>query len=111
MQLPYSDDISVEFLSRIFDKKSESYKLFWFQAIVNKVIAGKQMLTYNELINEMIADSWYMVVRRQIVGGGNRILNSVKMPPRLHSSVGDRRFSADSLHTVIALFEEHGPCF
>lgn len=28
MQLPYSENLSIEFLSRIFDKKSESYKLF-----------------------------------------------------------------------------------
>ncbi|WP_313151686.1 HNH endonuclease domain-containing protein [Lacrimispora sp.] len=61
MQLPYSEDLSVERLSRLFDKMSESYKLFWFQAIINKVISGKDALTFNELINEMIADSWYMV--------------------------------------------------
>lgn len=66
MQLPYSDEISIEFLSRIFDKKSESYKLFWFQAIVNKVINGKQRLSYNELIDEMIADSWYMVTEYKL---------------------------------------------
>ncbi|WP_333652626.1 hypothetical protein [Lacrimispora sp.] len=61
MRLPYSEDLSIECLSRLFDKMSESYKLFWFQAIINKVISGKDTLTFNELINEMIADSWYMV--------------------------------------------------
>ncbi len=61
MQLPYSEDLNVERLGRLFDKMSESYKIFWFQAIVNKVISEKEALTYQELINEMIADSWYMV--------------------------------------------------
>lgn len=61
MNLPYSDEIDVAHLSRIFDNKSECYKLFWFQAIVQKVNAGKTVLTYEELINEMIADAWYMV--------------------------------------------------
>lgn len=61
MQLPYSESLSIERLGRLFDKMSESYKIFWFQAIVNKVISGKKTLTYNELINEMITDSWYMV--------------------------------------------------
>ena len=61
IQLPCSGNINVERLAQLFDKMSESYKLFWFQAIVNKVISGKETLTYNELINEMIADSWYMV--------------------------------------------------
>jgi hypothetical protein len=61
MKLPYSGNLSIERLGRLFDKMSESYKLFWFQAIVNKVISGKETLTYNELINDMIADSWYMM--------------------------------------------------
>lgn len=61
MQLPYSDKLEIQFLSRLFDKKSESYKLFWFQAIVSKVIEGQTTITYNELINEMVADAWYMV--------------------------------------------------
>ncbi|WP_313185089.1 HNH endonuclease domain-containing protein [Lacrimispora sp.] len=61
MQLPYSENLSIERLGRLFDKMSESYKIFWFQAIVNKVISGKETLTYQELINEMLADSWYMV--------------------------------------------------
>lgn len=61
MELPYSEDLRVNYLSKIFDKKSESYKLFWFQAIVNKVISGRQELAYNELVDEMVADAWYMV--------------------------------------------------
>lgn len=61
MELPYSEQVSINYLSKLFEKKSESYKLFWFQAIVNKVISGKQELTYSELVDEMIADAWYMV--------------------------------------------------
>ncbi|WP_313256618.1 hypothetical protein [Lacrimispora sp.] len=61
MQLPYSEYLNVERLGRLLDKMSVSYKIFWFQAIVNKVVSGKETLTYQELINEMIADSWYKV--------------------------------------------------
>ena len=61
MNLPYSDRLDIAHFSRIFDNKSECYKLFWFQAIVNKASQGKDILTYEELINEMIADAWYMV--------------------------------------------------
>lgn len=68
MNLPYSEsgDVKVEALSHIFDKKSESYKLFWFQAIVNKVLEGRRVLSYDELVNEMIADSWYMVTEYKL---------------------------------------------
>ena len=61
MQLPHSDDLEVQYLSRLFDNTSECYKFFWFQAIVMKVLEGKSTFTYEELIDEMIADAWYMV--------------------------------------------------
>lgn len=61
MQLPYSEELDIAHFSRLFDKKSECYKLFWFQAIITKVIQGRNVLTFEELIDEMIADAWYMV--------------------------------------------------
>lgn len=61
MHLPESDSLEVHYLSRIFDNTSECYKFFWFQAIVVKVLEGKNCITYEELIDEMVADAWYMV--------------------------------------------------
>lgn len=61
MYLPLSDNLDIQYLSRLFDNKSECYKLFWFQAIVNQIINGKDHFTYEELVDEMIADAWYMV--------------------------------------------------
>lgn len=61
MQLPYSEELNIEYLGRLFDNTSECYKFFWFKAIVTKVIEGKLELTYEELVDEMIADAWYMV--------------------------------------------------
>lgn len=61
MQLPYADNLEVQYFSRLFDKTSECYKFFWFQAIITKVLQGKDVITYEELVDEMIADAWYMV--------------------------------------------------
>ena len=61
MQLPYSDQLNIAAFSRLFENKSESYKLFWFQAVLNEVCTGKTDLRYEDLIDEMIADAWYMV--------------------------------------------------
>lgn len=61
MNLPYSDKLNIQHLSRLFDNMSECYKLFWFQAIVDAVIDGKETASYDELINQMVADAWYMV--------------------------------------------------
>lgn len=33
IQLPESEKLNIEDLQRIFDDKSECYKLFWFKAI------------------------------------------------------------------------------
>ena len=61
MNLPYSEKLDIKHLSRLFDNMSECYKIFWFRAILESVIAGKQAITFDELINNMIADAWYMV--------------------------------------------------
>ena len=61
MNLPYSDGLDIQYLSRIFDNMTECYKLFWFQAIVDAVVNGKETVSYDELINHMIVDAWYMV--------------------------------------------------
>ena len=55
-QLPYDNDLNIGYLSRLFDDTSNCYKFFWFKAIVKKVLEGKSVLTYEELIDEMIAD-------------------------------------------------------
>ena len=61
MQLPYSDELNIGNLSRLFDNTSNCYKFFWFQAILQKVDLKRNRFTFEELINEMIADAWYMV--------------------------------------------------
>lgn len=61
MNLPYSDELNIGYLSRLFDNTSNCYKFFWFQAILRKVDCEHTRFTFDELINEMIADAWYMV--------------------------------------------------
>lgn len=60
-QLPYSDSLEIGYLCRLFDNTSECYKFFWFQAILTKITEGKTSVTFEELVDEMIADAWYMV--------------------------------------------------
>ena len=51
MQLPHSDILDIAHFSRLFDNKSECYKLFWFQAIARKIKEGQKTI---DLINKMI---------------------------------------------------------
>jgi len=61
MQIPYSEKLNTSSLSRLFDKKSESYKLFWFKAILHEIGMGRSIMSFRELIERMIVDAWYMV--------------------------------------------------
>lgn len=66
MNLPYDDRLNIGCLQRLFDNMSESYKLFWFQGIVDIVHTGKTRITFDEIINNMIADAWYMVTEYRL---------------------------------------------
>ena len=61
MQLPYSDELNIGYLSRLFDNTTNCYKFFWFLAILRKLDGKSSRFIFDELINEMIADAWYMV--------------------------------------------------
>ena len=77
MQLPFSDDLEIGRLSRIFDNTSECYKFFWFQALINKIQEGKEVITYGELIDEMIANAWYMVTEYHLNLGPKDTLEKI----------------------------------
>lgn len=77
MQLPYSEELNIEYLGRLFDNTSECYKFFWFKAIVAKVIEGRQSISYEELVDEMIADAWYMVTEYHLNLGPKDTLENV----------------------------------
>ena len=59
--LPLDERLNIGHLSRLFDDTSNCYKFFWFQAILHKLTEERTKFTYDELINEMIVDAWYMV--------------------------------------------------
>ncbi|SCW63159.1 HNH endonuclease [Ruminococcaceae bacterium YRB3002] len=96
MQLPYSEELNTGYLARLFDNTSECYKLFWFKAIVHKVFTeNRTVLTYEELIDKMIADAWYMVTEYHLNLGPNdtleKAVNRLKLTnPGLKSSAKEQ---------------------
>lgn len=91
MHLPNSDRLNIAALSRLFDNKAECYKLFWFEAILSRVCDGNTDLIYTDLINEMIAEAWYMVTEYHLNLGPrdtlektvNHIYDSTGMKPSI----------------------------
>jgi hypothetical protein len=77
MNLPYSDELHIEYLSRLFDNTSECYKFFWFKAILEKVVAGHTEIAFEELVDDMIASAWYMVTEYHLNLGPKDTLESL----------------------------------
>jgi len=61
MYLPPSENLAIDTLSGIFSDMSESYKIFWFNSILQGVAKGNKLQTFDEIINRMVVDAWYMV--------------------------------------------------
>ncbi len=49
-KLPESNDLEIQYFGHLFDNTSECYKMFWFQVIVEKILAGQTSATFEEII-------------------------------------------------------------
>ena len=84
IELPSSASLDTRSLQRLFDNMSECYKLFWFEAIVNEVAAGNTLLSFDTLVNDMIASAWYMVCEYRLNLGPNDTLEAaVRMAQKI----------------------------
>jgi len=61
MILPYSEQLNIGNLNRLFENTSNCYKFFWFQALIKNVSKDRARFSFNEILDEMIVDAWYMV--------------------------------------------------
>lgn len=77
MSIYIPGELNIEYLGRLFDNTSECYKFFWFKAILSKVCEGKTELSYETLVDEMIADAWYMVTEYHLNLGPKDTLEAI----------------------------------
>ena len=81
-QLPYDEKLNIGYLSQLFKTTTNCYKFFWFKAILKLISEDKTELSYDEIINEMIIDAWYMVTEYHLhlgpVGGTDNLEEAVK---------------------------------
>ena len=57
----YLNKLDVEGFSNMMKNPSYCYKFYWLEAIVNLISEGKNSTTFNDIIDEMIANAWYSV--------------------------------------------------
>ena len=102
MQLPYSETLDIQYLGKFFENTSECYKLFWFKAIMTKLDEGKTELTFEELVDEMIADAWYMVSEYHLNLGPRD--NLERLVHYMHEITGMK--SAEDKQTILKYLRE-----
>ena len=62
----YQNNLDIEGFSNMMKDPSYCYKFYWLESIVNLISEGKEETTFNEIIDEMIANAWYSVVEFHI---------------------------------------------
>lgn len=62
----YQNNLDIEGFSNMMKDPSYCYKFYWLEAIVNLISERKEETTFNEIIDEMIANAWYSVVEFHI---------------------------------------------
>ncbi len=102
LQLPYSESLDIARFSHLFDNKSECYKLFWFKAIVNKVCEGNITPSFEELVDQMIADAWYMVTEFHLNLGPNDTLEKAVR----HMSTISKMKSSEKKEKILKFLKE-----
>lgn len=75
-QLPYSNLINTNKLSRVFDDTSNSYKFFWLKAIIKRA-DSKPIDTIENIVCDMITQTYYMVNECNLSLGPNDNLEEV----------------------------------
>lgn len=61
MKLPYSYDLPIHNLASVFSSTTNSYKFYWFLAILEHVKNGKEKINIYDIIIEMICEIWYPI--------------------------------------------------
>lgn len=66
IELRYHNTLDIEGFSRMMKDPSFCYKFYWLEAIVQLIAEDRKEASYNEIIDEMIANAWYSVLEFHI---------------------------------------------
>ena len=89
----YYNTLDIEGFSRMMKDPAYCYKFYWLEAIVQLISQNKKEATYDEIINEMIANAWYSVLEFHVhlsgIWGDGEIRDSLeKAVLKLHRLSG-----------------------
>lgn len=62
VKIVYENSLDMDKFARMFNNKAQSYKFYWFEAILNLTKATEEDITFEEVIDEMICEAWHTVM-------------------------------------------------
>ncbi len=62
----YYNELDIKGFEKMMKDPSYCYKFYWLEAIVKLILLGRTEVSYDEVIDEMIANAWYSVVEYHI---------------------------------------------
>ena len=71
LEVSYENNLDTIKFARMFNNTSQSYKFYWFEAILNLSITSDTDLTFEEIVDEMICESWHTVTHYHLRLGPN----------------------------------------
>ena len=108
----YYNGLDIEGFSRMMKDPSYCYKFYWLEAIVQLISENRTEATYDEIINEMIANAWYSVLEFHIhlsgIWGGDEIKDSLEKAVRKLRDLSDLAPNASKVEikNAIAKFDK-----
>ena len=61
MKIVYENNLDTDKFARMFNNKAQSYKFYWFEAILNLTMETDADLSFDDVIDEMICEAWHTV--------------------------------------------------
>ncbi len=100
----YYNTLDIEGFSKMMKDPSYCYKFYWLEAIVQLISENKIEATYDEIINEMIANAWYSVLEFHVhlsgfYGDGQVRDNLEKAVIKLHT-LSDLQNNASKIEII-----------
>jgi Uncharacterized protein conserved in bacteria len=64
--------LDLQSFSHVLDNNDQGYKFFWFQAVLQLMTEQKRIISFEEIIDNMLANAWYMVTTYHLWLGPRR---------------------------------------
>ena len=108
--LRYVNKLDIESFIHMLDDPTECYKFYWLDALLKLFSRGDTQITFDDIINVMIAGAWYSVVEYHLHLGpknsNGKVMNSLERAVIKLEDLSQLPHDADE-NTIIAAIKKY----